>query len=273
MKERVTLTLEKDILKMVDDRVDGTKIKNRSHAIELFIRHALQGQMPSTAVILAGGRKSKAGNPKALAEVNGKPLIVYNIELCQRHGVKNIIICTSSSEQIMECCGDGKRFGVSITYIQENEPLGTAGPLKLLRDKLTSTFILLNGDELKDINLNRMFHMHLENDSKATIALTTVDDPSQYGVAMLDGNKIMRFVEKPKPEDAPSRLINAGLYILEPEILRLVPEGFSMIEQDVFPKLAREGELYGYPFSGQWVDTRDSERMQRAAKEWRGFSK
>lgn len=82
MKERVTLTLERDILKMVDERVDGSKIKNRSHAIELFIRQALHGQMPSVAIILAGGKKSKAGHPKAMAEVNGKPIIAYNIELC-----------------------------------------------------------------------------------------------------------------------------------------------------------------------------------------------
>ena len=110
---------------------------------------------------------------------------------------------------------------------------------------------------------------HKENKALATIALTTVEDPSQYGVANLKGNRIQAFVEKPRREEAPSNLINAGFYILEPEVIDYIPEGFTMIEKDVFPKLAKEGKLFGYPFDGQWFDTGTMERYELALKKWK----
>ena len=106
----------------------------------------------------------------------------------------------------------------------------------------------------------------------ATIALTTVDDPSQYGVARLEGSRIVEFVEKPKKENAPSNLINAGFYIIEPEVLDMIPDGYSMIEKDVFPKLAKLGRLRGFPFSGQWYDVGTMERLKMAEKDWKGIS-
>jgi NDP-sugar pyrophosphorylase family protein len=278
MKDRVTLTLDRDILQVIDERIDGTHIKNRSHAVELLLRQSLKSGAPSTAVILAGGKGTRLKLitdkvPKALIEVNGKPLLQYNLDLCKKYGIRNIIISVGPmGEQIKEYCGDGSKFGMTITYVQESEPLGTAGPLKMLRDKLTETFVLMNGDELKNVNLARMYQSHVENNAKATIALTTVDDPSEFGVAMLDGMRITRFVEKPKREDAPSKLISAGLYLLEPEIIPLIPDGFAMLEFDVFPKLAKDGQLYGYPFSGQWFDTSTPERLQEASVAWKGFA-
>ena len=277
MKERVTLTIDKDLLKAIDQRVDDVTVKNRSHAVELLVRQALRASIPSTAVILAGGKGSRLKPltdkmPKALVPVNGKPIVQYNIELCKRFGVKNIILSVGHmADQIKERFGDGSALGVNISYIEEKEPMGTAGPLRLLKNRLTETFILMNGDEIKDVNLIKMYRVHLEHYARATIALTTVEDPSAYGVAMLDGNRILRFIEKPKKEDAPSKLINAGLYMLEPDVLDLIPSGFAMLEHDVFPKLAKEGSLHGYPFAGQWFDTGTLERYERAKREWRGF--
>jgi NDP-sugar pyrophosphorylase family protein len=278
MKERVTLTLEKDVLHVVDSRVDGANIKNRSHAIELLLRKALRGTAPSVAIILAGGKGTRLRPitdkvPKPLIDVRGRPILDYNIELCKTYGITDIILSIGyMKEQIREHYKDGSRLGVKITYIEEDKPLGTAGPLRVIRDRLTDTFVLMNADELKDINLAKMFQVHLQNDASATIALTTVEDPSMYGVAVLDANKIMGFVEKPKKEQAPSKLISAGLYILEPQIIELIPDGFAMMESDVFPKLARQGVLCGYPFSGQWFDTGTPERLERARKLWHGFS-
>lgn len=278
MKERVTLTIDRDILRIIDDRVDGTKVKNRSHAVELLLRQSLESSTPTTAVILVGGKGTRLKpltdkTPKALVELGGKPIIQYNIELCKRYGIKNIIVSVGHmADQIMRYLGDGSKYGVNITYIEDSEPLGTAGPLRLIKDKINETFIVLNGDELKDINIDKMHRAHIENGAKVSIALTTVEDPSEYGVAMLDGNRILRFVEKPKREAAPSKLINAGLYIMEPEVLSLIPEGYAMLELDVFPKLAKDEELYGYPFSGQWFDASTIDKLQKAAKEWKGFS-
>ena len=277
MKERITLTIDRDLLRRIDGRVDGEAVKNRSHAVELLLRKAFKGTVPTVAVILAGGKGTRLQPltdrlPKSLVDLNGRPIVQYNIDLCARHGIREIILCVGHlKEQIIAYYGDGSRHGVRITYLEENQPLGTAGCLRSLRGRVNETFIVMNGDELKDINLQQLYEAHLDAGARATIALTTVDDPSAYGVALLDGTRIVRFVEKPRKEDAPSKLINAGLYLLEPDVLDLIPSGFAMLEHDVFPKLAKEGSLHGYPFAGQWFDTGTLERYERAKREWRGF--
>ena len=277
MKERVTLTVDEDLLRRIDSRVDGETVKNRSHAVELLLRKALQGTSPAFAVILAGGKGARLrpltdATPKSLIDINGKPIVQYNIDLCLRYGIKDIILCVGHlKEQIKAHYGDGAKFGARITYLDEDQPLGTAGCLRPLRGVAQAPFVVMNGDELKDINLHQLFEAHLDTGARATIALTTVDDPSAYGVALLDGTRIVRFVEKPRKEDAPSKLINAGLYILAPDVLELIPSGFAMLEQDVFPKLAKAGALHGYPFAGQWFDTGTPERFEHARRDWRGF--
>jgi NDP-sugar pyrophosphorylase family protein len=229
---------------------------------------------PGTAIILAGGKGTRMKPmtnfiPKIMLRIQDKPLLEHNIDLLKKHGIKNIIVSIGyKGDQIKEYFGDGSQYGVNITYIEENEPMGTAGPLNLLKGKINNTFILMNGDELKDIDLEDMFLFHRKNKSIATIALTTVEDPSNYGVAVMNGNKVRTFVEKPAKEHAPSKLISAGLYILEPEVLKIIPEGFSMIENDVFPKLASNDKLLGYVFSGQWYDTGTAERFSKAEREW-----
>ncbi len=275
MKERVTLTLGAELLGEVDRRVDGLKIKNRSHAIELLLMQALGNHMPKTALILAGGRGVRLQPithelPKPLLPLHDKPLLQHILDLFRRHGIKNIVLSIGyKGDKIKEAFGNGKRLGMSISYVEEDKPLGTAGPLRLARPFLTETFIACNADELKDIDLADMYMTHKEQGATATVALTTVEDPSAYGVARLQGNRILEFVEKPKKEKAPSNLINAGLYMMEPEIIDFIPEGFAMLEKDVFPKLAAQGKLFGYPFSGQWFDTGTLERYERAIKEWK----
>lgn len=275
MKERVTLTLDSDLLREMDRRVDGFKIKNRSHAVELLLMQSLGSNVPKTAIILAGGRGVRLQPithelPKPLIPLHDKPLLQHLIELLRKYHIKNIIISIGyKGEKIREAFGNGRKLGMNISYVEEDKPLGTAGPLKLAKTFLTDTFIACNADELKDIDITDMYLTHKENKAFATIALTTVEDPSAYGVARLQGNRILEFVEKPKREKAPSNLINAGLYVMEPEVIDYIPEGFAMLEKDVFPKLAQEGRLFGYPFSGQWFDTGTLERYEKAIKEWK----
>ena len=115
-----------------------------------------------------------------------------------------------------------------------------------------------------------MLRLHKRKNALATIALTTVDDPSHYGVARLDGSRIIEFVEK--PPNPPSNLINAGFYIIEPEVIDMIPDGFSMLEKDVFPQLAKLGRLRGFPFAGQWFDIGNIERYKIAEKKWKGIT-
>jgi NDP-sugar pyrophosphorylase family protein len=280
MKERVTLTIEKELLSQIDAKVDGSQVKNRSHAVELYLRRALRGRVPSKALILAGGKSEKMQpltktTPKSMIKIQGKPMLEHNIELLKRFGITDIIISVGYlKEQIIDYFMDGATFGVTITYIEEDaqNPLGTAGPIKKAKKYLDeSSFLVLNADELKDINLEKLYKEHLRNEAAATIALTTVKDPSEFGVAMLDGNHILRFVEKPPTGTAPSKLINAGLYIFEPSVIDMIPEGFAKLETDLFPKLAGQGKLVGYPFSGQWANPETPEWISKIEEEWEGF--
>lgn len=268
MKERVTLTIEKNLLEKIDQKIDGSKIKNRSHAVELLLIKAFASNRPRKAVIFAGG-----DNPgRTMVEIKNKPLLLWNIELLKKHGVKEVMLCIGKeSNNIKGFFGDGKGFGLNIQYNEEEHPLGTAGSLKAVSEFITETVIACNGDELKSIDLDDMYEFHTDGHKICTIALTTVNNPEKFGVALLNGNRIVTFVEKPSKENAPSKLVNAGLYIIEPDVLKYIPDGFSKIEQDVFPKLAAEDKLWGYIFSGQWYSTKTAESMTKAINEWKGI--
>jgi len=272
MKERVTLTIDRDLLQKVDASVNNIDIKNRSHAIEMLLVKALGENRPLHAIILAGGKGGCLENlPCCMRRIHNKPLIQHNIDLLRKYGVTDITISLCKNSKIVrEYFSDGIEYGVNITYLEEEEPLGTAGAIQKLKDKLQGTFIILNADELKDIDLDDMFDFHRKHKCAATMALTTVEDPSKYGVALMNGQKIMTFVEKPSKERAPSKLINAGLYIFEPEVIKMVPEGYSMLEQDILPKLASQEKLNGYIFSGQWFDTGTDSKIAEAEAHWQG---
>jgi NDP-sugar pyrophosphorylase family protein len=271
MKERVTLTIEREILQKIDSRINSVDIKNRSHAIELLLTKALGENKPQQAIILAGGKFDQK-LPSAMQRVQNKPLLEHNIELLKKYGIKDIVISIGAKGEIIkEYFGDGKELGVNISYIEENEPLGTAGPLYKLKGKIESTFVLLNADELKNIDLEDLFEFHRSNKSTATMALTTIADPTKYGVAVMNGHRIMTFIEKPTKEHAPSKLINAGLYILEPEVIKMVPEGYAMLEQDILPRLAGQDKLLGYVFGGQWFDTSSQQKIVEAERDWSGI--
>ncbi len=280
MKERVTITLDENLIKQLDKRIDGEEIRNRSQEIEKILEDSLGISIPSKALILAGGKGTRLRPltykiPKGLIEVQGKTLTEWLFELFKKYGIRDVILSVGyMADKMRDYFTDGSKFGVNIDYVEENpdKPLGTAGPLRLAKDMLTDSFIVSNGDELKCINIPRMFRLHKRKNALVTIALTTVNDPTQYGVARLDGSRILEFVEKPKKSEAPSNLINSGFYIIEPEVIEMIPKGkFCMLEKEIFPKLAREGRLRGFPFSGQWFDTGNMERLERARKLWKGI--
>ncbi|MAH33035.1 hypothetical protein CL615_01460 [archaeon] len=278
MKERITITLDSDLIGQIDKRIDGSIIKNRSQQIEDLLTKSLGADRPEKAVILVGGKGIRLRPltykmPKCMLTIQDKTITEHLFDLLKKYGIRDVILSVGYlKEKVKDHFDDGTKFGVNISYLEEDDPLGTAGPLKLAKNLLKESFIVTNGDELKDINIPRMFRLHKRKDALATIALTTVTDPSQYGVAKLSGSRILEFVEKPKAEDAPSNLINAGFYILEPEVLDMIPDGISMLEKDIFPKLAEQGRLRGFPFAGQWFDIGNIERYESAKKKWSGIN-
>ena len=277
MKERITITLDSELIKHIDKRIDGNIIKNRSQQIELFLTKALGTYRPEKAVILVGGKvgssKSQAKIPRCMMEMQGRTVMEHLFDLLKKYGIRDVITGVSyMKERVMDYYGDGSKFGVSITYIEEEEQLGTAGSLKLAKGHFKDSFIVTNGDELKSLNIPRMFRLHKRKDALATIALTTVTDPTEYGVVRVSGSRVLDYIEKPKADEAPSNLINAGFYILEPEIIEMIPNGYSMLEKDIFPKLAKQGRLRGFIIGGQWFDIGNPGRYEIAKKKWTGVS-
>ncbi|MBS1266856.1 MAG: Bifunctional protein GlmU [Candidatus Woesearchaeota archaeon] len=274
MRERVTLTIDENLLKNIDHSIDGHNVKNRSHAIEMLLNKALGSKMPSKALILAGGKskplKSKfKDTPHALTPFNGSTVIEEIIKLFKKYGVKDIIITLHHDADVIQNHLESKDLGVRLIFIKEKFPMGTAGALRNAKEYLKSTFFMTNADELKNINLKDMYMFHLDHHGKTTIALTTVEDPSKYGVANLTGYNIISFMEKPKKQNAPSNLINAGLYVMDPEAIEFIPDGFATLENDVFPKLAKENKLIGYSFGGQWFSLNSEKEYSIAEKKWK----
>ncbi len=274
-KERVTINIDSKILKEIDTTVDGHKTRNRSHAIEHLVRKAMNKEGLTTAFILAGGKGTRLKPltdkiTKPMIEVNGKPILGYVIELLAKYKIKEVIIALGyKGEQIQEYFENGEKFGLNIDYVREQEPLGTGGPLKLAKKYIEEEFLMFNGDNLTNINLDDMYSFHKKNKAYTTLALSSVKDPKNFGVIELEGNQIKKFIEK--PSNPKSNLINSGTYILKPEVIDMIPKGFSLIEKDVFPKLSEQGKLYGYVYNGQWFPTDTMERYNTAKKEWKGI--
>jgi NDP-sugar pyrophosphorylase family protein len=204
--------------------------------------------------------------------IHGRPLLEHTIDLLKKYDIRDIILSIGyMGEKLKEYFGNGSKFGVKITYVEEFEPTGTAGALKLAKPLLENcNFIMINGDNLYSIDYAEMIQNALSNGAIATIALTTVADPSKFGVAKMKGTKIVDFVEKPSIETAPSKLINAGIYIFTPKIFEYIPDkAFSMIETEVFPKLIKDEQFYGYIMEGQWLPAGTLEEYEQAIKEWK----
>jgi NDP-sugar pyrophosphorylase family protein len=278
LRERVSLTLDKNIISSVDSTIDGNRIRNRSHAVELLLSKALGEKRVKKALILAGGKGTRLRPityeiPKPMVPIQGRPLLEHTIEFLKNYDIRDIILSIGFlGDKIREYFGNGSKLGVKISYVDETEPTGTAGPLRLAAPLLKNNhFVMINGDNLFSLDLTNMIRTHFENKCLATIALASVSDPTKYGVARLKGQQITEWKEKPKLEDAPSNLINAGVYLLSPKVLDYVPnKTYSMIETEVFPRIIKEDQLFGYVMEGQWLPAGTPDEYEKAIKEWKG---
>ena len=212
------------------------------------------------ALILVGGLGTRlqpvvSDVPKPMADVNGRPFLEYVINHLKKFGITNIVLATGyMHEKIESYFGNGSKFGVKITYSREPEPLGTGGAIKLANKLLSGRFLLVNGDTWFDCNLDKLEQEHEKNKVIGTLALAELKDTARYGLVITNAeNKIEKFVEKGNAIQSENK-INAGLYILEPEIFQHIPEGRVSIESDVFPKLVSQGKLYGISLPGNFID-------------------
>jgi mannose-1-phosphate guanylyltransferase len=228
------------------------------------------------AVVLAGGEGTRLKpltykRPKSLMPVAGRPCIDYVIRSLVASGFNEIITTTAYlSDTLIKSIGDGLEYNASILYSFEENPAGTAGAVRRVGNFIDDTFIVAMGDILADVDLKALWDFHKRKGGVVTIALTQVEDPTQYGIVGIDAKgRIQKFKEKPTREEAFSTLANAGIYVCEPEILDFIPADQKFdFAKDLFPKLLSKGlALYGSKIEGVWMDIGRPHDLWKASME------
>ncbi len=224
-------------------------------------------------VILAGGLGTRLrsvigeNTPKPMALIAGKPFLEHQIRGLKEQGLENIILCVYyKADAIKSYFGDGRqKFDVEITYSEEETPLGTAGAIKKAEKYIDDSFFVLNGDSISKLDLKEFLEFHRAKKSIASMGLFQISDSSHYGQVVMDGNKIINFLEKSSGNDA---LVNSGAYIFEPKIFDYInPEKNVSLEKEIFPVLAAERKLFGYHYEGYFIDIGRPETYARFKKE------
>lgn len=225
------------------------------------------------AVVMAGGEGTRlrpltSNQPKPMVPIVNKPCMEHIIELLKRHGLTDIVVTVAFLPQsVRGYFGDGSSLGVSIEYSVEESPLGTAGSVRNAAEHLDETFIVISGDALTDFNLTEIINFHKSKEALITIALKSVENPLEFGVVIVDEEKrIKQFLEKPSWGQVFSDYVNTGIYVLEPEIFRHIPENTKYdFSQQLFPKMLKRGKpMYGYPCEGYWQDIGNVNQYLRA---------
>ena len=224
------------------------------------------------AVVMAGGKGTRlrpltCDRPKPMVPVVNRPMLEHVIDLLKLHGFCDIIATLYyMPEVIQDYFGGGDRFGVRMYYSIEDTPLGTAGSVKACERYLDSTFLVISGDALTDIDLSAAVDFHKSKGAIATIVLTHVTSPLEYGVVITDDDgRITRFLEKPSWSEVFSDTVNTGIYVLEPEALRLFGAGQSFdFSKNLFPMILKKGlPLFGYIADGYWSDVGNIEQYRQ----------
>jgi mannose-1-phosphate guanylyltransferase / phosphomannomutase len=225
------------------------------------------------AVIMAGGFGTRiqpltSSMPKPMITLVNRPIMLHIVELLKKYGITELVMLLYHQPEIIKkFFRDGSDFGVRITYVTPLEDMGTAGAVKYAEKYLQERFVIISGDLLTDFNLKKIVDFHNEKKAMATITLTSVKDPLQFGVVITDKEKrITQFLEKPGWGEVISDTINTGIYVLEPEIFRYIPEGENFdFSQDLFPLLLKEAApLFGCPVKGYWRDIGNTDSYREA---------
>ena len=232
------------------------------------------------AVVMAGGEGTRlrpltSSRPKPLVPILNKPCMQHTIELLKRHGITDIVVTLYYlADEIEGYFGDGSELGVNLIYTVEDTPLGTAGSVKKAQEYLKDdTFIIVSGDALTDLDVDKALAFHREKQSVATLVLQHVDNPLEFGVVITDENgRIRRFLEKPSWGEVFSDTVNTGMYILEPSIFDYMePEKNYDWSQDIFPQiLADEKAMFGYVMGEYWCDVGSLQQYRQAQYEMLG---
>lgn len=233
--------------------VDNNKKILGIHEIEEFIKPK---KKLNKVVLMAGGigerlRPLTENTPKPMLQVGNRPILHTIVEKFSNCGFEDIFMCVNyKSKIIQDYFGDGKKFGVNIEYVQENQKMGTAGALSLLKGKLNEPFFVMNGDLLTTLDFEKMLDFHLDNKSKATMCVRQYKFEIPFGVVSLNNENIVSLEEKP----IHNFFVNAGIYILDSECLELIPNKFYNMTS-LFEKMVSNGKkTISFPMKEYWID-------------------
>ncbi|WP_400195239.1 sugar phosphate nucleotidyltransferase [Candidatus Methanomassiliicoccus intestinalis] len=227
---------------------------------------------PLNGVILAGGEGTRLrpltdSLPKPMLPILDVPCIKYVVSSLAQAGIQGVYLtCGYKSEDLIQNLRN-VNFGVDVHFTVEEQPAGTAGAVKLLEDQLSDVFVVASGDVLADVDMNVLLNEHQQSGAVATMALTSVENPSEFGIVGLDETgAVTRFKEKPAAEEVFSNLINAGIYILNKEVLEYIPAGEKFdFSKQLFPALLEDGKkIQGSVLQGMWVDIGHPDDLLRA---------
>jgi mannose-1-phosphate guanylyltransferase len=216
------------------------------------------------AVVLVGGEGTRLRpltftRPKQMLPVGRRPMIELVVEWLAGHGIDEAVLSLGyRPDAFLRAYPRGTVAGVRLVYAVEDEPLDTAGAVRFAAGQggLDGAFVVVNGDVITDLDVTALIDFHRTREAEATIALTPVEDPSRFGVVPTDAaGKVLAFIEKPRREEAPTNLINAGTYVLEPSVLARIPDGRPVsIERETFPHIVADGRLYAMASDALWID-------------------
>lgn len=222
------------------------------------------------ALILAGGmgtrlRPLTLSTPKPLLPLLDRPMVMHIIDSLPEE-VDTVVLAVSYMKDQLEEFFRRNDCGRRVVLVNEDEPLGTGGAIRNVRQHLDDTFFCFNGDIISSLDLRDLLSFHERHGGIGTLSLWQVSDPSAFGVVGLDWDRIIDFQEKPAPGTAISDLINAGVYVFQPELLDHIPPGVVSLERQVFPRILGK-RMHGYRFKGYWVDCGTPESYLRAQSE------
>jgi NDP-sugar pyrophosphorylase family protein len=229
------------------------------------------------AILLAGGKGTRLRpltihTPKPIVPIFNRPFLHYQIDLLKQVPEIDEVILSLNYQprRIEEIFGDGSQLGITIRYVVEPAPLGTAGAVRYAGDNLTDSVVVFNGDVLTGLDLGAVIRLHRERQAKATIVLTPVDNPAAYGLVETDpSGNVTRFIEKPNPDEITTNNINAGIYVLEPDTFERIPKEVSWsIERSFFPSLIERNETFvAHVYGGYWIDIGTPEKYSQVHRD------
>ena len=262
---KIALSKKLHQIPIVDDNGIVLDLKEIEELVEPKIK-------TSRVILMVGGlgtrlRPLTQDTPKPMLKVGNKPILQTIVEKFAEYGFVNITMCVNFNASIIrDYFGDGREFGVNIDYVLEQKRMGTAGALSLLKERPSEPFFVMNGDLLTNVNFEHIFNYHMLNKATATMCVREYDYEVPYGVVEMNDNKIKQIVEKPVQKF----FVSAGIYMLSPEILDLIPKNEFYDMPTLFEKLIKLSKnVVSFPIREYWLDIGRMEEYQRANEEYK----